>query len=1476
MTNVRGHLRQDNRSVDGASSHSPFPIPHSAFAAKRRASVLVLVMTVLSILFVAGITLLTTMNFEADVIQSVEIRDRREVGMDAILDNVSTVLRDGLISSLEGAFSAAFDPTSPSRVTFIELPGHRGLISPVEPMGVDANGDGQPEYVAQPWVTDAEWVVTGNPNALVNVTALITQLQGLDSRLTSGTPLALLLLNVLGPGNYPPELENNPDYAIVDSDGDGIVDSFQIDAAKLGFTESQLRELAVQLNASGNPRGRVFLSLRVVPHGGMVSLNASHPNIVANILGLMDPATGKPVLQTLYEGSDGDPLSVDARHRPALWWKDPLNSAYAAYSPLQEEFLLRRRGILPPRTITPSLLHGNPLLSLQALSAGTASGDADLGRWLYPPDDVNASTFESVYENAHRYWPFAPDELYNARDPDPKPLWSVRMEPFTSQQAMPMDPNGMPIPEYDRRHLLTTMSYDDLLSRGGRVESVRRDAGCNIVLDTSTPPKPLLSEMDLRQAMIQANRCTYDAASATCPQLPFEYVNYPVDPYDGGACNCLNEPECKLDPRNGRLQLSLPWLDEQFRRAYDPNITLPAAREQVADALRRVIHDAYFSLVNNAMGAYWRETDCSPRGTNGQCGPQEFCDNNPATGDFLCHDSLTQLSRREHLLFRTAASLTANMIDYADLECASGANRGLSCQTDADCGGAPGSGACADLAIPTRIKMRMFDFTFNTCYGGPDDGVTCLSQNDCAAPGRCQAAAGKDLGGPGLSTLPTQYVYGLERQPYITEVATHFDPAVSPSIVGRAIELFNPYSVPIPGGDGDGDGEIDYLLFEINPSTGLSSTPVLVQNPIPNNTFFTYATNAAVFPPTGNYQDLPLTDLTFDTGSTILLVRRVRFPGDTLTTNIVIDQFTIAGGFVGTPVTPPAGPTTYSLERVASQSRPWACTVPRTSDGSAANSHSLGTWNAYSDTAIRPVEVQFANTGGFSRVHPLDVDDPASGRNDPSNDQYGRAFPTTGSMLLLMRHANRSLADYDPAKSTELAFTTWLDQAEWRERDPVTTFSKPIIVEEYKQIDNGRMPIFDTVTWIEKPATPATGLRRFAHHQDTAGGACCYGAGQCIETQQGHCNTLGGSFSIGASCLGDNNLNGTDDYCDAPTGDIPVGGAARLPWGQLVFDYFTALPLSNKGPYFMDELANLPPGATVDEVIPIRAPAQPQVDMGGLRVHGRINLNAAPWKALEGVPLMPMQRMPAAYRAKLRWGAGIVNPGAVDVLNPDPAANPPDFFAFDNEAASVFPPMAQAITAYRELREICGIDFEAPLGDCESTGNFGDTQIGHASQSAAAPFRRGPGFLTVGEIANVRSAGAHLYTNTSASGDRRFAYHRADFGELAQNSTGAYIDPNPDYVEAVGWLVALGDWLTTRSQVFTVFGTLRGEYDPELVAALPPNPTVASWRPIAMDVDSRAVRFQETIDRLPALLGEPKLQRVGQRVTKPYLDARDD
>jgi hypothetical protein len=1351
-------------------------------ADRRRGSVLVLVMTLLGVLFVMGVAFLASMNFEADLIDAQRVHVRNRVGAEGVIDDLSAVLRDGLIAGPGFPFGTA--AVGQSITSFADLPGVHNLGAPLEPRQTNVGG---PRRFVFDWITDLRAIKDAN-TATQPDGSMFRQLfefqdfakgvdfAGIDTNWPPGVPVfldgnpAALTIDING--------DNLNDSVLpVDADGDGISDTLAFPLADLGFSDTQIAALSAQLNPPTNREGNVYLGLRVIPHGGMVNLNESHPLLIANVLGVGASDLRNTPQQNINFGY--------LNHRPS---KDCDLASCTKYAPASEEPLLRRRYLLPPKDIPPSLLHGTPVL---VATGSPAAGGADLAWMLYPPSD--GGEYETVFANAHGYTPFDPlaDDDANCN----APIWAARMDPFVTQFAAgTCNPD-----EYDRRHLVTTVSHDDLLSRGATwVDGTGQE---HAMLDL----------------MRKANR---EADGTVCPAvLPFEYADYPpsipngtIPNINGSFCNCPTKGVCRFDPRKGRLQLSLATLDDQFPCA---SLSLADGYQNCVDRRNRLIYDVFLMLLSNARGPYWDDVDCSPLpvGTGGVCPGNEQCmllgtgiSGKPLQ---LCTEPPTGRRRSEALKSRTAASLTANLIDYMDLECRGGTKDGMECRIDADCGG----GTCMDRGLPTRIAIRSLDINDRTCVNnGIGTGAVCNTNADCGGGEKCLSTFGWEFGSDRISTIPKQYVYGLEKQPYITEVATVANATV---VTAQAVEVFNPYGTEFPGLA----QQDEYLLVEVDPTVGLGSKKeTRIKNNLKGQAFTVFVDPQASFapiPPSAVVVDNGV-QLNFENSWIVYLVHRLRYPGDAKATDIIVDQFTVGNelmnigkleGFVNGPDsdTPPNG-FDFTLERVVrGPNTQWTAPVPRAFEGpEGADNHSLGTWNGTVDQGIRPVEVQFANTGSFTKLHPFN--DPVSDSYNPGEPPRGIAFPTTGSMLLAMRHANRSLDDY--TGTSDLAFTTWLDRLT-QVPDPENALAQPLDILERVQVDNGRMPVFDP---------PA----KF-----------CVGPG-----------------FVGMRCNDDANCAGL--ICQAigaahhampkATAQNTPGGKETLPWGQLVFDYFTALPLSNPGPYENIDNTSKPE-------------AKPRVDVDGLRVHGRININAAPWKVLAGLPLVPMNNVPSAFRSKIRWGAGFVDPAAGDYLNPDPDT---ELFVKDNVVSPIGQSLAQAIVAYRELREIDDFDGTGPV----TTGDFGTDLVNGRGWMLDTPAaRRGSGFVSVGELANVRHADASAFPSMSGG---TYSYRRTDFGEIGQ--------PDADFVEAVGLLVALGDWVTVRSHVFTVYGTLRGDWDMEEYD----NPTIDDYKNETPEVTSRALRFQETIDRLPTFLGAPEPVRIGQRVVRKFTDVNND
>jgi len=1225
---------------------------------QRRGSALILVVTILGILFVTGVAFLTTMSFESRMLTLEQESRQAELNLKVAHDVVDEIARNAWIMTKgvpTGAQALGSMVTTPNPVyirgvydppdyaafkaaqqTYVDLPRVHGLFSQIEPYSFeDEPGNFKLVYG---WYTDVKTTKSG-PSA----GSIYESNRFIDTALPN---LSLLDLKSYRFPNDTPDPDDyqdpNPPF-VADADGDGIVDSILVDmTGELGVPRAQLRELARAVNPPNFPSDKVYLALRIIPHGGLVNLAEGHPNLISNIM------NRQPAAWTT-----------------GLWSERPYGYVAAA----EEPSLRHRGGLLPPRMLPPTLLQGNPWDS----SNQENPGGGDFASHLIIPWG------NRPWPESYRYWPFrapVPPDDANIND---YLTWQDRMNPEANNN-------------YDRRHLVTTVSYDDLLARPTQLGT------------------PALGATDAFSAMITLNReAALRDTDAPCPEmLAFEYPNYPHSVENGPDnvdwCSCVRDSTCTLDPRKGRLRLSLPWLDQAYVAGGDTD-TDPAT---IGDRQRiRLIQDAFSMLLLQARGAPWGAFDVN--------------------GNWL--PNYPELSK-------TAAALTANLLDFAD----------------------------DDDDMPTWVDVRSLDF------GNP-------------------ATVGSPTG---------QSVFGLEKQLYITEVTASIQAVSNSDGTGTtagpdstyAIELFNPYGgLPIRTVlDLPNDRGYWLKIGDANPialpsaSLGLNQYMVIYSGDRTN--LEPPVILGTVIQSQSSYS--------FNNGETIYLLRRVRLPNPTTglleLKDVVVDQFHV--GVARVPPMPDVRVLT-SLERAwnpnyanSSIADPWFAPIPA-NPNDVKDIHSLGTRNTNAqDTQLRPVQALVANRGSFST-----------------------AFPTTGSLLWLMRYANRSI-DALPGE-TRLAFTSYLGS-------------------EKTSVENGRMPVFDVVT--TPGAVPL-------HHEDPATSA-----------------------------------------------DNQPGEVMHLPWGQLVYDYFTALPLNNPSPW-----ANPPPGfidpISDEEFWEWQQAAKPRVDQDGLRVHGRIDLNAAPMSVLASIPLIPMAQIPPAFRPAVRRAAGLVTRDInvendplsvtdVEATRPsghpvfDPPAADDAVRVWDGVAANVGDELARAIVAYRELREFVD-PAPVPPGMAPSTltGNYHfDRGWNIEDPVTGAPqppnTRRGTGFLTVGELANVRHP---LAVPEAVTGP---GYQAPFMGYSAYRmDAGALGSPQADYLSAVALLVALSDWVTVRSHVYTVYGSVWG--DPRQVDPQTDRPVAAR------ELEARALRFQETVDRIPTFLGAPAPVRIGERFIARYNDLND-
>jgi len=1288
--------------------------------AARRGSVLVLVMTVLGVLFVTGLAFMATMNFDSEMIGFEKQRGRTQPGIEKVMQDVGSIVRETMLPAPGAEMTG--DLLGSSTATFAEMPGVHNLFAPIEPYWPP--GAMAPTRLFR-WFTYAS--ALNLPTFMGPATPDVE----INTALPNGSQPDLLPYYVFldTDGNNVVNQFQTP-LVYVDADGDGIVDSVQVelvdkasdppDPTKLVIDSAQLAALKKMVNPPSNPNGKVFMGLRVVAHGGMVNVSHSQEWLIRKGLILGDPADF-----TLPQDIPG----------------------WTPYDPANEEPMLRRRNGIPPRIIPPSRIQGNPL-------DPDLAGNAEWGNAFFPPG-------QSLRE--HRYWPYAPDE----KDPnvDPLiPLWVARMD---AERGIDDLANNNDV-QYDRRHLATTISYDDLLRRPTYV--------AREVPDGLGGTK--LAHTEVLDLMIEANRRFLDQsspgwdagtpASPDCAQiqatdvlLPFEYAAYPhgkthrdpynraEDPNDGGEfddwCKCMGDPACTPNPLKGKLRLSLPWLDEALT-----NGTISAAKRI------RIIQNAFTVMLLNARVKEWGAYQKHTSGT----GPPTWywkhagvCAN---TGSTCATDNDcifgAQCIDYGYAVSLTAASLTANLIDFMDFG-----------------------------NVPTEVELLSSDVYDLNAFGRP-------------------------LG---------QFVYGLEKQPFITEVVAYATPDDivngSAPVINTSdgipdgeyflgVELFNPYDVALNLNNGFNDR---YLL-----RTNKGTFPLPLNEIIDAKEFIGFygSSDGSITPLTTDPPGAPAPDnevyigLRFDQNARIQLIREI--PVGAGTVEIIVDEVdltdpaNLADGHNGTPDKVGTWDGEFrSCARVAFDVEPWLWQTPVPIDfdddyaypdpgDTTFGRNSEGRTDSI--VTIMPVHVLLANTGTMRL-----------------------AFPTTGSLLLLMRHANSR------ATPGALPFTAYLDDElkVYRLIPPDNLTQTPAQIVEgpsdsREQIDNGRMPVFDA---------------DYAHRLHPG-----------IKNPQ--------ALDPGAVLtLGANDPDPRLTKYDPGVPESGIGDLRHLPWGQLVFDYFTALPLDNKGPYDADGDRNLP-----------------KVDLGGLRVHGRANINVAPWHMLAGLTYVPMELIPADFRDTFR-----------DRLYP---TQPP----LDEEAGLIDDGLAMEIVAYREGRQIqanvFGLTFETGhYGDGEDSNNNGfldpDEDIDNdgildvgwrGRNGSRSNARRGTGFMSVGELANVIHDDADDFA-------------RMDTGVLKPGAI------NPNYLDAIAALASLSDWVTVRSQVFTVYGLLRGEEDEALVPpakiAAVPNMVI---KYMAADVDSRAIRFQATVDRLPTVMGEAAPTRVGKQTVVSYNEYRGD
>ena len=309
-----------------------------------------------------------------------------------------------------------------------------------------------------------------------------------------------------------------------------------------------------------------------------------------------------------------------------------------------------------------------------------------------------------------------------------------------------------------------------------------------------------------------------------------------------------------------------------------------------------------------------------------------------------------------------------------------------------------------------------------------------------------------------------------------------------------------------------------------------------------------------------------------------------------------------------------------------------------------------------------------------------------------------------------------------------------------------------------------------------------------------------------------------------------------DSFCLDNQPDAAYGGAPQgrldLPWGQLVFSYFTALPLeelTQTDPPFLNAVDQTEYENTYLEAFgvleesrqisfyPLVERVQDAPAPYGARVRGRVNINFAPWWVLDGLPALPPYLPSAGDRPVNGIPVSELLPAYADPSWPGipawPASNDPRFLEkagqrpgqllsymlFDESSSknagftTISPDFAMFIEAFREKRLIPGMR--------EVTGSEPN-------------YLQDPGYLTPGAVCNVLpfiEIPAYAPTSGAAMGSKTFGELRTawdvnDTGpiERARRRPFSYLG----YLQLVAPVVRLQDWATVKSHVYTVYNLI--------------------------------------------------------------------
>jgi len=393
--------------------------------------------------------------------------------------------------------------------------------------------------------------------------------------------------------------------------------------------------------------------------------------------------------------------------------------------------------------------------------------------------------------------------------------------------------------------------------------------------------------------------------------------------------------------------------------------------------------------------------------------------------------------------------------------------------------------------------------------------------------------------------------------------------------------------------------------------------------------------------------------------------------------------------------------------------------------------------------------------------------------------------------------------------------------------------------------------------------------------------------GQMLQIDNGHLPVFDGDKAMTAGVLeGQTCRDGNNSRFNG------------LPWGQLVFEYFTALPLEELArdddpatAGIQARLMDQVPAAYRNEYLaslgryndpdhpeyvrfanyPVVMPVSQASSPLGPRVQGRINLGAAPWWVLDGLPVLPDATLfsdntiprntsislaglpvPEILAERLdpfdpldTTGANmagawfvhrVIDEKYLDAANtPKPVKSNPQFVDPPAGMPSISPLLAQYMVSYREERAF------------DASGTI----------DAHIPGR--VGFATVGELCNV-VRGVRMPSTVSiwlvGAASQLSAPTLEELRLAVDHPTTPTVRPYSylGYLQMVTPIVRMQDWMTVKSHVFTIYAVVQSTGQPPVT-----------------------VRTQVTVDRTRCLYNPADLpERITETPPISYFNAVDD